>query len=218
MPPDLSQQEIENFLLVASNLVLTSGTLYYKLQDSKPRLFIPNSIRPLLFESFYTSPLGGGHMNFKKTIRKCLKYYWPKMHRDPALMTRSCITCQLRNSPATAHAEMLSVPANTLFAKIGLDLAGPFPITEKGNRHILNIICWFTKYVISVPLPDAKATTIAHALLTNCYLKFGGCTELISDNATAFTSEFFRSFCSKLSIRKINAIPYWSQGNSVTER
>jgi hypothetical protein len=91
-------------------------------------------------------------------------------------------------------------------------------VTERGNKHILNIICWFTKYIISVPLPDAKAITIADALLNHCYLKFGGCTELISDNATSFTSEFFKDFCALLSVNKLNSIPHWSQGNAVTER
>uniref|UniRef100_A0A183CIF4 Reverse transcriptase n=1 Tax=Globodera pallida TaxID=36090 RepID=A0A183CIF4_GLOPA len=99
-----------------------------------------------------------------------------------------------------------------------LDLAGPFPMTQKGNKHILNIVCWFTKYVISVPVPDTKARTIAQAFLNHCYLKFGGCTELITDNATAFTSEFFREFCSMLYIDKKYACPHWSQGNASTER
>nr|CAD2199830.1 unnamed protein product [Meloidogyne enterolobii] len=113
---------------------------------------------------------------------------------------------------------MYMVPSNTLFAKVGLDLAGPFPVTQKGNKHLMNIICWFTKYVIAVPVPDTKAITLARAFLTNCYLKFGGCTELITDNATAFTSEFFRDFCSMLYINKSYATPHWSQGNAVTER
>lgn len=113
---------------------------------------------------------------------------------------------------------MMMVPANTLFARVGLDLAGPFPMTQKGNRHILNIVCWFTKYVVSIPVPDAKSTTVAQAFFTNCYLKFGGCVELVTDNATAFTSEFFREFCSLLYINKKYATPHWSQGNAATER
>uniref|UniRef100_A0A183BRH0 Integrase catalytic domain-containing protein n=1 Tax=Globodera pallida TaxID=36090 RepID=A0A183BRH0_GLOPA len=113
----------------------------------------------------------------------------------------SCNTCQLRHMPTPAYrAEMKLPQSNTLFAKVGLDLAGPFPITEK------------------VPVQDAKATTLVKAFLSNCYLKFGGCTELITDNATAFTSEFFREFCSMLYISKRYATPHWSQGNAITER
>jgi transposase InsO family protein len=108
-------------------------------------------------------------------------------------------------------------PANTRFATVALDLAGPFPVTARKNKHMLNIICCFTKYVISVPIPDATAATISRAFLTECYLKFGGCTNLLTDNATAFTSEFFKSFCSRLNINKCNA-SHWSQGNAIVER
>ncbi|KAL3089566.1 hypothetical protein niasHS_006950 [Heterodera schachtii] len=81
----------------------------------------------------------------------------------------------------------------------------------------MNVVCWFTKFVISVPVPDAKSTTLVNAFLTNCYLKFGGCTKLITDNATAFTSEFFREFCAMLYISKRYAIPHWSQGKDFDE-
>ncbi|CAK5020765.1 unnamed protein product [Meloidogyne enterolobii] len=40
-----------------------------------------------------------------------------------------------------------------------------------------------------------KKCTFASAFIRNCYLLFGGCTELITDNALAFTSEFFKSLC-----------------------
>uniref|UniRef100_A0A183C1B9 Integrase catalytic domain-containing protein n=1 Tax=Globodera pallida TaxID=36090 RepID=A0A183C1B9_GLOPA len=116
-----------------------------------------------------------------------------RMHADIVNWARSCITCQLRHMPTPGYrAEMKLPQSNTLFAKVGLDLA--------------------------VPVQDAKAATLVKAFLSNCYLKFGRCTELITDNATAFTSEFFREFCSMLYISKRYATPHWSQGNAITER
>nr|CAD2180707.1 unnamed protein product [Meloidogyne enterolobii] len=218
-PEGFTEAEIASFVNRASTLCLDSDILYYKPSGLKMRLYIPVSLRSLIFESFHNSPLGGGHLSVKKTIRKCQKYFWPMMYTDISEWTKQCITCQLRQSPTPAYrAEMTMAPSNTLFAKVGLDLAGPFPMTEKGNKYILNIICWFTKYIISVPVPDTKSQTIAKAFLNECYLKFGGCTELISDNATTFTSEFFKDFCHMLYINKKYAIPNWSQGNAITER
>jgi hypothetical protein len=69
-----------------------------------------------------------------------------------------------------------------------------------------------------VAIPDAKGRTIARAFLNNCYFRYGGCTEILTDNATSFTSDFFRELCSLLYINKSYSIPHWSQGNSVTER
>jgi hypothetical protein len=219
IPDDLTPTEAENLSVFATKLTVDSGILYFTNNNHRPRLYIPSKLRSLVFEAFHNSKLGGGHLSFRKTLAKCSKYFWPKMHSDIVSLVKTCVTCQLRSCPTPHYkAEMLSVPCNTIFARVGLDLAGPFPVSEKGNKHILNIICWFTKYIISVPLPDAKAITIAGAILNNCFLKYGGCTELISDNATSFTSEFFKSFCTLLSVNKLNSIPHWSQGNAITER
>uniref|UniRef100_A0A914HZ71 RNA-directed DNA polymerase n=1 Tax=Globodera rostochiensis TaxID=31243 RepID=A0A914HZ71_GLORO len=219
MPEGMNETEKERFALMTANLIFKSGILFFKEEGLRPRIFVPASLRPLVFDSFHSSPLGGGHMNMKKTLRKCRKYFWHRMHADIVNWVRSCITCQLRHMPTPGYrAEMKLPQSNTLFAKVGLDLAGPFPITKEGNRHILCIICWFTRFVIAVPVQDAKATTLVKAFLSSCYLKFGGCTELITDNATAFTSEFFREFCSTLYINKRYATPHWSQRNAITER
>uniref|UniRef100_A0A1I8BK66 RNA-directed DNA polymerase n=1 Tax=Meloidogyne hapla TaxID=6305 RepID=A0A1I8BK66_MELHA len=218
-PKELSEGDKDEYAALAKDLCLESGVLYHHYKDHRPRIYIPISLRAMIFDSFHTTKLGGGHMDFGKTLRKCKKYYWPRMHSDIVTWHKQCITCQLRHSPNPPYrAEMCTPPVNTLFAKVGLDLAGPFPKTQSGNKHILNIVCWFTKFVISVPIPDAKASTIASAFLRQCYLRFGGCTELITDNATAFTSDFFKSLCAMLYINKTYAIPHWSQGNAVTER
>ena len=219
IPTGFTKTEEENFLVHASNLILMSNVLYQKSHNSNPRLYIPISLRKLVFDSSHAALFGGGHLSVRKTLRKCQRFFWPRMYTDIFYWCRACLVCQLRNSPVPPYrAEMLSVPCNTIFAKVGLDLAGPFPITTNGNKYILNIICWFSKFIISAPLPDAKGITIAKAFLSHCVFKFGACTELITDNATAFTSEFFRQLCTLLSINKIYSIPHWSQGNSVTER
>jgi transposase InsO family protein len=220
MPDHLTDKEKGDFLEASKNLTVESGILYHHPEGARRRFFVPVNLRSLVFDSFHISPLGGGHMSIKKTAAKCNRtYYWPRMHRDLVFWTKCCITCQLRGKPTPRYrAEMLSTPVNTLFAKVGLDLCGPFPVTENGNKHILNVICWFTKYIISIPVEDARAVTLAHALLTKVYLVYGGCTELVSDNATSFTAEFFREFCSMLYINKHFATPHWSQGNAATER
>lgn len=217
--PDLSEQDLEIFMAKTLNLKADAGILYFQPPNHVPKIYIPISLRLLVFEAMHTSPLAGGHMSLKKTFSKMRKFYWPKMHCDIQTWTRQCVTCQLRQSPTPAYrSEMMSVPVNTIFAKLGLDLTGPFPVSQKGNKYILNIICWFSKYVISVPVSDTKSLTIARALLHNVYLKFGGCTHLISDNASTFTSDFFRTFCKLLYVNKSFATPHYSRGNGITER
>ena len=200
------------------------GILYFNpIPDPIPatsaRLVVPKSLRSLVFDSFHNSPLSGGHFSARKTLSKCKKYYWDGMNRDILFWTKSCHTCQLKNSPLPAYKlPMLSAPSDTLFTRIAIDLCGEYPISEAGNKHIMNVICLFSKYVISVPVPDARSVTLAEALLKNVYLIFGGCVEILTDNAKYFSSDFFKELCSLLYINKTFAVPYYSKGNGAVER
>jgi hypothetical protein len=99
-PSEATPQEIENLAALATKLIVENGILYFKDPQYRPRLFIPSSLRSLVFEAFHNSKLGGGHLSFRKTLSKCARYFWPKMHRDIVNLVKSCMTCQLRNSPS----------------------------------------------------------------------------------------------------------------------
>ncbi|KHJ92750.1 integrase core domain protein [Oesophagostomum dentatum] len=204
-------------------IIRPNGCLYYHFERNGTKdllLLVPDSLRQLLFDAYHSSALSGGHMGWKKTLAKILrKYYWPTIYGDIHRWCESCLTCQMRRKPKPEFRErLIPVHSEAVFAKVGLDLCGPLRPTERGNKYILNIVCWFTRYVISMPLPDARANTIAHALFTECVLKYGTMSELISDQASSFTSHFYQEFCNLLHIQQKFATPYHSMGNGATER
>ena len=43
---------------------------------------------------------------------------------------------------------------------------GPLPKTPKGNRYVLVIGDYFTKWIEAVPIPNYTAKACAHAILT----------------------------------------------------
>ena len=49
--------------------------------------------------------------------------------------------------------------------RIALDIMGPLPVTHRGNKYILCIGDYFTKWMEAVPLPNQEASTIADALI-----------------------------------------------------
>ena len=67
------------------------------------------------------------------------------------------------------------------FDKISLDTVGPLPLTPSGNRHILTMQDNLTKYCIAVPVPDIKAETVAHALVTHLVLQYGAPRAILTD-------------------------------------
>lgn len=204
-------------------LVKKDGCLYIKRSPQHNKhdlLLVPDSLKSMIFHAHHSSALSGGHLGFKKTLAKIMrKYYWPCIHSDISSWCKTCVTCQMRREPRPAFREnLVPVHSEAVFAKVGLDLCGPLHTTERRNKYILNIICWFTRYVVSVPLPDARGMTIAHALLVECVLKYGAMSELVSDQASYFTSNFYKEFCNLLHIQQRFATPYHSMGNGATER
>ena len=47
------------------------------------------------------------------------------------------------------------------FEIVGWDILGPFPESQEGNKLILIITEYFTRWAETTAIPDAKATTIA---------------------------------------------------------
>ena len=42
-----------------------------------------------------------------------------------------------------------------------IDVLGPPPITETGNKYILIVTDYFTKWVEAYPMPNQETTTVA---------------------------------------------------------
>ena len=47
---------------------------------------------------------------------------------------------------------------------IGVDIIGPLKLTRQGNKYILSIVDYYTKYAEAVALPNQEAETVVRAL------------------------------------------------------
>ncbi|EFO88192.1 hypothetical protein CRE_06930 [Caenorhabditis remanei] len=188
--------------------------------EGTPRTVIPRQLRSLIFDSFHTNVMAGGHLNFRKSHQKARrKFFWPNMKSDFFRWYSECVPCQQKRHPHPSTRQPQSVVITTrIFEKVGVDLAGPLKTTTRLHKYYINIICWFSKFVISVPLPDATAETVARVILEECVLKYGTPTEIVSDNGPCFSAAAFKQFCTMLSIGHHLAIPHHSRGNGATER
>jgi hypothetical protein len=67
------------------------------------------------------------------------------------------------------------------FERIAIDVAGPFPLSDQGNGYLLIAMDYFTKWPEAYALPNQEASTVAEALVTNFFCRFGIPRELHSD-------------------------------------
>ena len=49
--------------------------------------------------------------------------------------------------------------------RVAMDIMGPLPLSESGNRHILVVADYFTKWTEAYPLPDQLASMVARVFV-----------------------------------------------------
>ena len=90
--------------------------------------------------------------------------------------------------------------------------------TNEGNRYILVVADYFSKYAEAYALPDMTAQTVADTLTTQFFCRYGIPRQLHSDQGTDFQSELFREVCRLLQIEKTRTMPFRPQSDGLVER
>ena len=55
-----------------------------------------------------------------------------------------------------------------------------------GFKYMMTAICCFSKFGVCVPIRNKKAATVARALMEHVFLKWGMCSELLTDLCQEF--------------------------------
>jgi hypothetical protein len=72
------------------------------------------------------------------------------------------------------------------FERIAIDVAGPFPKSDQGNRFFLIAMNYFIKWSEAYAIPYQVASTVAEALVTNSFCPLGVPRGLYSDQGHKF--------------------------------
>ena len=77
---------------------------------------------------------------------------------------------------------------------------------------------YFTKWIECYALPDQQAYTVADALVTKFFTRFGVPYFLHTDQGRDFKSQLFQHVCDLLGIQKTRTSPYRPQSDGLVER
>jgi hypothetical protein len=80
------------------------------------------------------------------------------------------------------------------YERIAIDVAGPFPLSYQGDRYLLIAMDYFTKCPEAYAIPNQEASTIAEALVTNFFCRFGTPMELHSDQGRNIESRLLQDY------------------------
>ncbi|MCG7879381.1 MAG: RNase H-like domain-containing protein, partial [Candidatus Thiodiazotropha endolucinida] len=191
-------------------------------EGNKPKSYqfiVPQTLRKTVLQHCHDS-IVGGHFGVRKTLGKVRqKYYWAGLYNYVEQYVKSCDVCARRKPPPrTKRAPMQIVGSGYPMERIATDILGPLPETESGNRYILVIGDYFTKWVEAFAIPDQTAQTVARCLVKEVVSRFGVPTYIHSDQGRQFESAVYQEVCALLDIKKTRTTPYHPQSDGMVER
>jgi hypothetical protein len=106
----------------------------------------------------------------------------------------------------------------TPFQRVAVDLVGPIaPATDRGNRYILTLVDYATRYPEAAALKNIEAETVAEALVT-MFTRIGVPSEILSDQGSQFMSSVMKEMSRLLSMTQLVTTPYHPMCNGLVER
>lgn len=205
-------------------LVLKEGVLYRQWVDNTTGEIKLQYVLPIVFRDEVLQLLHNdqtaGHLAYKRTMSRVRpRFYWAGYTLFTERWCKQCNQCQKRNiqNPKT-RAEMKLYVVGEPLERVALDILGPVPKTHDGNKYILVITDYFTRFAEAYSLPDIEAKTVANKLVTEFICRYGVPLQIHSDQGAQFTSELFTEMCKKLKIDKTRNSPFHPQSSGLVER
>ena len=100
---------------------------------------------------------------------------------------------------------------------LAIDVLEPLQGTEQGNRYILVVMDYFSKWVEALAMPEQSAETVAHLLVTEVIFRFGVPLQIHTDQGRNVESVLFKEVCRLLDIEKTRTKPLNPQSDGMVK-
>ena len=116
------------------------------------------------------------------------------------------------------RAPLLPLPVENAFDRIAIDAIGPFPESNSGNRYILVITDYLTRWPEAFAVKSIDASVVAKILVNEIISRYSCPKQLLSDRGTNFLSKIVAEVCKIFHIHKVNTSSYHPQTDGLVER
>ena len=92
--------------------------------------------------------------------------------------------------------------------RVAIDVMGPLPASTRGNRYVVVMADYFTKWAEAIATPDQEARTVADVFVRHFLTKFGAPRMIHTDQGKNFESWLFAETCKLLGVKKTRTTVY----------
>ena len=213
-------------MATVDNYVYEEGILYH-LDNAKVRsrvnlrkqLVIPRALKEEVMLSLHEE-ITSGHLSFEKTYLKIkARYYWTGMCAEIQRWCSSCVDCATKKSPRNLpKAPLQPIPVEGPFDRVAVDVLGPFPTSDRGNKYIVIFTDYFTKWPEAYAVKNADALTTAKLFVEEILCRHAAPRKLLSDRGKNFLSKVVKSICNMVNTSKVNTTSYHPECDGLVER
>lgn len=143
--------------------------------------------------------------------------YWTNLKNDAIELVKYCIPCQQINIVQKGYNPLKPIVSPLPGDSWGIDLAGPFTTSARGNNYLLIMIDHASKFSLLRAIPDKSSGTIAEEV-TNVICDFGPFRKLVSDNGTEFVNDLMSTLRLSIGFEHALISTYHPRSNGASER
>lgn len=174
------------------------------------QIIVPAKFRKTVMSLAHEAILGS-HLGTQKTTDRILSnFFWPTLQTDVKRFCQSCNICQRTIPKGRVTRVPLGITPiiDVPFKRVTADIVGPIiPCSERGQRYILVVVDYATRYPEAVPMKSIESERVAEELL-NIFSRLGFPSEILTDQGTQFTANVMKEISRLLSIKQLTTTPY----------
>jgi hypothetical protein len=219
MPTHLNQQQQAAIKRRSRYFIVIEGQLYKKnkQESQRPLKVVKTNEVDIILYNLHSDSLAE-HFALEETYRRVkIRYYWPQMYDDVRRYVQTCDECQRRGKNKRTE-PLHPIKVGQPFDRVGMDIIGPLPTTNKGNKYIVVVTDYLTKWPEARALKDAKASSVVPFFYEDIICRHGCPKELLTDRGTHFVNQMLDSLCAELEVKHKLTTAYYPQTNGLVER
>ena len=203
-----------------SMFTVVDDVLYYidPKRDHQKRIAVPKQLREQVLEEAHRGVMSG-HFSGRRTFSALSRHWWwESMYSDTLKYVENCPECTITTGMGKHHNPPLHpITVSRPFQIVGLDLM-ELPQTQKGNKYVIVLQDYLTKWPLVCAVPNQKTQTVAYVLVEELVSFFGVPEALLSDRGTNLLSHLMKDLCKMLGTTKLNTTAYHPECDGMVER